>query len=283
MAVAAGNGEVVHLRAVGKGANSYVCHRGRYDNTVDRRAAVEGEIANGNQSFGQCDRGDVAAEAESHLVEMLHELWHRDGSRLPAGYDAERQTVLAVEPSVDGTVAGIGLVDRDTHQVPCPERALIILFKTGRQVQRRDAGVEEGVVVDAAQRVRQLQRRESAVIEAMRPDAANGWRQGETGHGGATLESNFAQCCHRVGGAVILHRLWNDDRAAVGSVVQIIVRQHFDGLLRGDAIDDTVRFKILSGSHGWQACRHQKGSEELNDAMFHCLYLFWLLNISALL
>ncbi|MBO7499633.1 MAG: hypothetical protein J6T64_10685 [Bacteroidaceae bacterium] len=65
---------------------------------------------------------------------MLHKLWHRDGSRLPAGHDAERQAVLAVKPSVDGTVAGIGLIDRDAGQVLRPESALVIRLKTGRQM-----------------------------------------------------------------------------------------------------------------------------------------------------
>ena len=134
MAVAAGDGEVGHLRTVGEGTDTYMCHRRGDDNTVDRRAAVESKSTDRDQPFGQYNRGDVAAEAESHLVEMPHELWHRNGSCLPTGHDAEREAVLAVEPSANGSVMGIGLVDRDTHQVPCPERALVIFFKAGRQM-----------------------------------------------------------------------------------------------------------------------------------------------------
>lgn len=81
---------------------------------------------------------------------MTHILRHTDGSRRPAGYQAEGQAVFAVEPAIDGTVAGIALVDGDARQVPQPEGTLAVFLKAGRQVQRRDVGVEEGVVFDDA-------------------------------------------------------------------------------------------------------------------------------------
>ena len=117
------------------------------------------------------------------------------------------------------------------------------------------------MVGDSAQRVGQLQLGESAIVETMRPDASDGRWQGEAGEGGATLERRLGQRRHGIGRAVVLNRLRDGDRAAVGCGLQIVVSQHFDRLARCDTIGNSARLEVLGIGCRWKKHRkecHQK-------------------------
>ena len=54
-------------------------------------------------------------------------------------HNAEREAVLAEEPSVDRAVVGVGFIHRDACQPGCPKRGSAVLLEVRRQVKRGDA------------------------------------------------------------------------------------------------------------------------------------------------